>query len=137
MLQALVGASIREYMTTCPLTVRPADTVALAQSIMESRSIRHLPVVEGDVLCGIVTDREARLTERIGIARTTLVKDVMFPPVALDQGTPLSRVVSEMAGRHSDAVVITRQGQVVGVFTTVDALRVLSELLVPRRIRAT
>ena len=53
---------VREWMTTVLVTVRPDSPVAEAQHLMRHRRIRHLPVVEGGRLAGIITDRDVRTT---------------------------------------------------------------------------
>jgi acetoin utilization protein AcuB len=47
--------------------------------------------------------------------------------------TPVDEVAREMADRRYGCAVVIEGGKVVGVFTTTDALRALSELLDRRR----
>ena len=49
---------VREWMTTVLVTVRPDAPVAEAQHLMRHRHIRHLPVVEGGRLAGIITETD-------------------------------------------------------------------------------
>ena len=49
---------VSQIMTSRVFTVAPADTVALAEETMTSEHIRHLPVVDGDLLVGIVSQRD-------------------------------------------------------------------------------
>ena len=49
---------IAEVMTRDPDTIGPDETVAYALSIMNERGYRHLPVIEGDRLIGIVSIRD-------------------------------------------------------------------------------
>lgn len=50
---------VRDLMTENPITVGPDDTLARALEIMETRHIRHLPVVDdqGDIV-GLVSHRD-------------------------------------------------------------------------------
>src|SRR5512145_494125 len=52
---------VRELMTATPITVAPESTVVDARHLMATRRFRHLLVVEGERLVGIVTDRDIRL----------------------------------------------------------------------------
>src|SRR5512145_3063686 len=52
---------VRELMTATPITVAPESTVVDARHLMATRRFRHLLVVEGERLLGIVTDRDIRL----------------------------------------------------------------------------
>ena len=47
--------SVSECMTRKVVTAHPMDTVDQAMNAMTDRRIRHLPVVEGDKLLGVVS----------------------------------------------------------------------------------
>jgi len=55
---------VRDLMTAEPITVSRQMPVVEARNLMLSRRFRHLLVVEGGRLVGIVTDRDIRLTSR-------------------------------------------------------------------------
>lgn len=46
---------ISEVMSSNVLTVKPSDTVEQAMSIMSDKHIRHLPVLEGDKVIGMLS----------------------------------------------------------------------------------
>ncbi|MEX0815793.1 MAG: CBS domain-containing protein [Dongiaceae bacterium] len=46
---------VEELMTRDVLTCRPGDTIAEIMAVMTTRRVRHLPVVEGDKLLGVVS----------------------------------------------------------------------------------
>lgn len=50
-----LGMPVREVMTSPVITIRPVDSVADALALMTERRIRHLPVLEGGRLAGIVS----------------------------------------------------------------------------------
>jgi CBS domain-containing protein len=47
--------TVKEAMTSPPITVRPTTTVAAAAKTMMQHGVNRLPVVDGDRLAGIVT----------------------------------------------------------------------------------
>ncbi|MDD4239453.1 MAG: CBS and ACT domain-containing protein [Desulfotomaculaceae bacterium] len=49
---------IRNYMLVAPITVGMDDSVAEALEIMDAKKIRQLPVVSGDKLVGMVTEKQ-------------------------------------------------------------------------------
>ncbi len=46
---------VGEIMTTEPVTVAPGDTVAACMQLMTDRRIRHLPVLDGGELVGVIS----------------------------------------------------------------------------------
>lgn len=48
-------APIKDMMTTKVITVGPAKTMEECMSIMTTEHIRHLPVIEGDSLIGLIS----------------------------------------------------------------------------------
>lgn len=49
------GTPIRDVMTTPVACCRPETSIQECRSVMTAKRIRHLPVVDDDGLCGIVT----------------------------------------------------------------------------------
>jgi acetoin utilization protein AcuB len=124
--------TIQKYMTTVPHSVGDEQTLAHASSLMKEHGIRHLPVLRGGKLLGILTDRDLKLIESLGGAesRELAVAEAMTEePYAVDPDTPLDEVTAEMAERKYGSAVVVQNHKVVGIFTTVDACRALSELL--------
>jgi len=64
-----------------------------------------------------------------GVSPDTPLASVMMPAYLVDESATLDTVVSEMTAQRCDSAVITRQGSVVGVFTAIDALRLLRSML--------
>ena len=52
------GAAVSEWMTRHPETIEPTDTTDHAASLMIHGGYRHLPVVEGGRVVGIVSIRD-------------------------------------------------------------------------------
>jgi acetoin utilization protein AcuB len=99
--------------------------------MMRELQIRHLPVQEGGKLVGILTDRDLKLATSFGDPNELKVEDVMsLDPYTVRPEASLDAVVIEMAEhKYGSAIVQQANGKVVGIFTAVDALRVLAEQL--------
>jgi len=55
---ALTTSRVSEWMTPDPQTASPDTTAAEAAQLMLLNGFRHLPVVEGRTICGIVSLRD-------------------------------------------------------------------------------
>ena len=62
------ATSIAEVMTPDPVTIHPDKTFERALDIMHSGKFRHVPVVEGDQVLGLVSSLDAMGEEQIGRA---------------------------------------------------------------------
>ena len=124
---------IRTVMTPCPYTIDFEAPLEKALERMKLYSIRHLPVVKDKDLIGVVSERDLEL----GLL---LSKSVGFPPQVgsicqadpfiVNQDEDLSNVVHEMAdNKFSYALVTDEEMKFVGIFTNVDACRVVYMLL--------
>src|SRR5262245_55323981 len=49
---------IREMMSSRIVTVSASDSVEHAEQLMDMERIRHLPVVDGDLLVGVLSQRD-------------------------------------------------------------------------------
>lgn len=118
-------------MTVGPVSISPASTLDSALRVMSERNVRHLPVVEGGRIVGMLSEREAQLALAIlaGGSRASVEVAMSKDPYSVDHATPLKEVAREMALRKIGSVAVTADGALVGVFTTVDALALLSEVL--------
>ncbi len=126
---------IQKFMTTTPLTVGRSETVAAAHKMMREHDIRHLPVVDGEALVGIVSQRDLHLIETLKDvdAEKVTVEDAMTTtPYTVSPDASLDEVVAEMAEKKYGSALVVSNHKVVGVFTTVDAMRALAELLASR-----
>lgn len=124
--------SIQKYMTTSPHSIGVDQSLARAHQAMRDNAIRHLPVLSGGRLVGILTDRDLGLVESLKDVDPTkvTVEDAMSTSVyAVAPDAPLDEVAATMAEHRYGSAIVMQNGKVVGIFTTVDACRALSELL--------
>lgn len=127
--------TIQKYMTTTPHTVRPDLNLAAADKIMHENHIRHLPVLNGGQLVGLLSQRDIRLVESfkdVDIKQVQVVEAMSQDVFEISPSASLDEVVLTMAAKKYGSAVVTQNSQVVGIFTTVDALQALAELLQTR-----
>lgn len=122
---------IQKVMTPMPHSARIDLPLKDALSLMRENGIRHLPVQDGSRLVGVVTDRDVKLVSGFASAGELTVEEAMTPdPYTVGPETALDHVVYEMAEKKFGCVIIQQSnGKVVGIFTAVDAMRVLGDTL--------
>jgi len=119
-------------MTTSPHSVGPDQPLVIAHRMMREHHIRHLPVLHGGKLVGMITERDVALITAIAGAseKITTVEDAMSTDVYVARpDTLLDEVASEMAEHKYGSTVVMQNEKVVGIFTTTDVSRALAELL--------
>ncbi|MGD8606801.1 MAG: CBS domain-containing protein [Myxococcales bacterium] len=121
---------IAEFMTPMPHTVGSEQTITFAQSLMQKHGIRHLPVLHGGELYGVVSDRDlgmiAGLNE-VDPDQTTVEEAMTQDAYTVSKDTPLSRVLEEMLEHKYGSVIVVEGTKIVGIFTTHDALKLFVE----------
>lgn len=120
------------YMTMWPHSIGRDQSLSLAAAMMRDHQVRHLPVLDGGQLVGVLSERDIALVEALAPLDPdrVSVEEAMTPmPYAVTPETPLSRVVRMMADHRYGCTVVMERGKVVGLFTTTDALTVLHRKL--------
>src|ERR1044071_1133755 len=92
--------TIMKYMTPIPYSIGLDQKLAVAHSMMQAHRIRHLPVLSGGQLVGLLSDRDLHLIETLRDVdpEKVLVEDAMTSaPYTAAPDAPLDVVVSTMA----------------------------------------
>jgi acetoin utilization protein AcuB len=124
--------TIDMYMTRAPHTIEPERPLADAHRMMRTHGIRHLPVVEGETLVGLVSQGDLHLFETLdGIDPELIaVREAMVTPVySVPPDAEVRDVAMHMAQHKYGSAVVVDRGKVVGIFTAVDGLVGLSLLI--------
>ncbi len=115
-------------MTASPHSIGRDETLATALVLMHRHDIRHLPVLDGGRIAGLLSQRDVLLVETLRDVdpSNVAVEEAMSADVyAVGPQTPLVEVVSEMADHKYGCVVVVEGTRIVGILTTCDALRAL------------
>ena len=119
-------------MTRQPFTIDRHASLADAHELMREHQIRHLPVIEDRELVGIVSIGDLHLLETLGEVdlETTDVEEAMTAhPFVVTSDAPLDEILDIMIDHKYGSVVVMGRGGVEGIFTAIDACRVLGSLL--------
>lgn len=124
---------IRDYMMSNPYTVQYENTASAAEKTMHAHKIRHLPVVDGKRIIGLVSEKDILLARHTYRQRKfdgeVLLKEISFSTSCMvGEDELLDKVTQKMANQKLEAVVVTSHGTPVGIFTVTDACRLLADL---------
>jgi len=133
--------NVSKYMTQKLITATPDMTVKQAFLLMRTHRVRHIPVVEGEELVGIISDRDLRRprwaeslddwTTYYQIEDTHTVADVMTrTPETVKASDDIRKAVKIFREQRYGALpVLNRDQELVGILSAQDLLVALEELL--------
>ena len=126
---------VQKYMTYVPNSIGYDQTIAQANDFMKKLKLRHLPVLKGGKLVGLISDRDISLVLQFKDVdpNKLTVEDAYTPdPYFTAPTTPLNEVVAHMAEKKYGCAIIVDNDKVVGIFTEINAYKAFSELLETR-----
>jgi CBS domain-containing protein len=126
---------VEALMTRQPVTAMPSDSVGDAMALLEGHPFRHLPVVDGRRLVGMVSDRDLALAAALPRGRRSpghgprarrLVEEILRTPVhSVAPSTPARAAVELMLEHRIGALPIVLNEELLGIVTETDVLRLL------------
>jgi CBS domain-containing protein len=122
---------VADYMSHLPEEIDRRAPLAPVVRRMHELAIRHMPVLDGPRIFGILSERDALDAWRRhrAAAGTTPVGDVCArEPLVVAPSDPVPEVARRMVARGVDGALVADGGMLVGIFTAVDALRILADL---------
>lgn len=124
--------AISEFMTANPTTIAPNLTLDDARERMYVNNIRHLVVVDGTRVVGVLSTRDLYLISSLSVVDSSIVPvgaAMASEPYTCSPQTPLMEVAAQMQEHRFGCVVVVDHEAPIGIFTTTDAMRVLREAL--------
>ena len=132
---------IAQIMTTNVVTLTTKDDLVTAEETFKKYRIRHIPIVSGDTILGILSytdlmrisfadaidedeyDVDTMVYNMFSIEQV-MVKDVIsVPPTAT-----VKEVAQFLAQKEFHALPVVEDGKLVGIVTTTDLIRYLLEM---------
>lgn len=119
---------VADLMTRRPVSLRPEQTVREAVALFAERRFRHLLVVEGETLVGVLSDRDVLrfLAENPNGAKAAVQSVMTRQPLAVVPSTSLADALGLIIKQRINCLpVVDAAGTVEGILTTTDFTRAL------------
>ena len=137
---------VRNWMTEKLVTLSPEASVAEALTLCRERRIRHIPILEGEHLVGIVTDRDLRDAspalgdpERANALQKIQVRDVMTRDVITTNPEDSIENAAQVMYEHKiqslpvvtdgpvvdEGSAVAEEEELLGIVTSSDVMRAL------------
>lgn len=126
--------SMVSVMTPFPYYIAPDARLEAAKQMMDQHQIHHLPVLDDTDIVGMISWRDllraVSLGERLRDQNDILVSDlVSHRPYMVDVGDPLVPVLQAMVEKRLGSVIVLKDGELAGIFTSRDAMHHFAEYL--------
>lgn len=123
--------TVSDYMSPFAQTIGREQTLSTAHRMMRDNEIRHLPVLEGGRLVGLVSQRDLHFVETGDVNPEKIrVEEAMSTDVfTVRRDTSLVEAVEAMVNNKYGSAVVMEGGKVLGMFTAIDAQRALLHAL--------
>ena len=131
---------VRDLMTDKPITVDPATPILEARQRLAEERIRHLIVVDGGRIAGIVTDRDIRLNlpspatslsvweVNYLLARLTVGNVMTRSVLVVEPDRPVAEAARIMSDHKISALPVLDGERLVGIVTESDFVKAVARL---------
>jgi acetoin utilization protein AcuB len=132
---------VRDRMTSSPITVDPTTSFPEAFRIMRENGIRHVPVLEGEKLIGVVARTDLlhaspsvttthSVFEMNYLLANLHVREVMSSPaITVPEDAPLEEVARVLVDKKIGCLPVMRDGTMVGLITETEIFETFVEIL--------
>jgi CBS domain-containing protein len=122
-----MGKNVRDAMTSNPRSIEPSTTVTEAARLMKAEDVGSLPIVDGDQLVGMVTDRDTviRVVAEGKDPQSTTVGEIASRDlVTVDPEQDLDEAMRLMAQHQVRRLPVAEEdGRLVGILAQADVAR--------------
>lgn len=136
--QGIAEKTVAEVMSTDVLTLKLDDTLRLADDMLNLAQVRHFPVLDGEILAGIVNQDDLLHASMASLVQhpkdsprealgNVVVKDIMKPAITISPDKPIRAAAEIMVEKGSEALLVVRDEKLLGLVTRTDLLRELAK----------
>lgn len=132
--------TVAQVMTADPVTIGPEENLLTAHETMRRHHVRHLPVLLAGKLVGIVAEGDLKRAAPSTLSaseedynrvmeQTPIARIMVGQLITTQEQVLLAEAVKALRETKFGSLPVLRDGQLVGILTDNDVLRVLGDLL--------
>lgn len=118
--------TIRQLVKAPAIAIREDDEVGLAQQMMAWGDVRHLPVVSGNRVLGVLSEGDLLVCYaakgRASAAREKVGAIMHSPPITISPDTELAEAIRLVTERGVGCLPVVEHGSLMGIVTRSDLL---------------
>ena len=131
----MAGRRVREIMQTKIVQISAEERLSTVEDIMTLGRVRHMPVVRGGQLVGVVSERDllraslSNLTSfgseqrRAFLHAVEIAKVMSSPAITVSPDASVTQAARVMAERKIGCLPVIDAGRLIGLITETDVLR--------------
>jgi len=129
--------TIAQVMKTAPISVDMDTRLGEVRSLLEKHGFHHLPVLDGEELVGIISDRDilrlvspfldtaAEMTRDLDVLDKAAHQVMTRQPICVSLDDSLNKVVEWMLNARISCIPVLDKGRLVGIITWRDLVSLL------------
>ena len=130
---------VKNFMTADPVTVDQCKPIREAKRLLDKHRFRHLPIVDGDKVVGVLSDRD--IIRSFAISESVMsfsgvdtkdeviIRDIMADSVMyITSDDNLKDAARIMVSKKIGCLPVVDNGGLVGIITETDILKVFVEM---------
>ena len=130
---------VSQIMTKELVLLNPTQSLYDAEKLFNKHSIRHIPVVEGDRVVGVISrsdllrisyadlNENEETVDSVVYDMYTLPQVMTRVPVTVESNTTIKEVAEILSKQSFHSIPVVEEGKLVGIVTTTDLINYLLE----------
>ncbi len=139
-----MSVPVRDIMRRKVVTIAAGERLSTVEDIMTLGGVRHIPVVKGGDLVGVVTERDLLRTSlsnlnqygddarRAFLSAVEIARVMSSPPITIGDDSPVEEAARVMAERKIGCLPVLEDGKLIGWVTEAAVLRYFAASLTGR-----
>ena len=131
------ASTVRDAMTASPTTVEAHETAVEAARLMAAQNVGSLPVIEGEDLVGMITDRDLVLNvlaKDVDPHKVTVASICSENPIVVGPEDSLDTALQHMAREQIRRLPVVEEQRLIGILAQADVSRTVEAAATGRMV---